>query len=205
MRLLPAGVIATLALDSDSNRSNGTIYNSHGTTPNQDIQVRCPGPFSFQWTWTVPSDAPVGQYYVNVTFNDPQYVLVFRNRLAIGVRGCAFQSVEPLAGERGGLCRRLRRPATRRLPPHPRTCSRCRKVLHWANVIVQSPTATQWPSAWEDLAESVQAAKAANDSETLSTSVTALYDAVLADGTQWPWLGWAAPTCCRRVSAVMSS
>ena len=76
----PAGVIATLSLDSDTNHNNGVIYNSHTTTPSQDIQVKCPwGASSFQWTWTVPSDAPLGQYYVNVTFNDPQYVLVFRS------------------------------------------------------------------------------------------------------------------------------
>ena len=188
----PAGVIATLAIDSDSNHSNGTIYNSHGTTPNQDIQVRCPwGPSSFQWTWTVPSDAPVSQYYVNVTFNDPQYVLVFKNsdwRSAFVVVPSA-----PLSPSLAGAAPQTASTSGDTASASAHDAVVAEEVPHWANVIVQSPTATQWPVARENLAQSVQAAKAANDSETLSTSVTALNDAVLADGTRWPWLGWAGP------------
>jgi hypothetical protein len=76
----PVGVIATLKLGSDGNHNNGTIYDSHATMPSQDIQVICPwGNSSFQWTWTVPDDAPIGQYYWKVSFNDPHYVLVFKN------------------------------------------------------------------------------------------------------------------------------
>jgi peptidoglycan/xylan/chitin deacetylase (PgdA/CDA1 family) len=76
----PAGVVATLKLDSDSNHNNGTIYDSHAMTPSQDVQLICPwGNSSFQWTWTVPGDAPLGQYYWKVSFNDPHYVLVFKN------------------------------------------------------------------------------------------------------------------------------
>jgi uncharacterized repeat protein (TIGR01451 family) len=74
----PAPVIASLALDSDADRSSA-IYNSHTTTPaTQDIVRTCPwGASSFEWTWTVPAGAPTGQYYSLVTFNDPKYVLGF--------------------------------------------------------------------------------------------------------------------------------
>jgi hypothetical protein len=66
----PTPLIASLALDSDTDHTS-VIYDSHLTTPvSQDIQVVCPwGASSFEWTWTVPATAPAGQYYSLVTFN----------------------------------------------------------------------------------------------------------------------------------------
>ncbi len=74
-----APVLASLTIDSDSNHANGVIYNSHTTSPTGDIQATVPwGTSSLTWNWTVPNDAPTGQYYVTVSFNDIKYVYVFR-------------------------------------------------------------------------------------------------------------------------------
>jgi uncharacterized repeat protein (TIGR01451 family) len=70
-------VIASLALDSDTDHSS-VVYDSHAT--GQDVQVTCPwGASTFEWTWTVPTSAALGQYYSLVTFHDPHYVAQFQS------------------------------------------------------------------------------------------------------------------------------
>ncbi|HLA84190.1 MAG TPA: polysaccharide deacetylase family protein [Thermoguttaceae bacterium] len=79
-RAAPAGVTATLKLDSDADPANGIVYDSHAATPGEDDLAVCPwGESSFEWTWTVPSDAPPGAYSLNVSFHDPLYVLHFKD------------------------------------------------------------------------------------------------------------------------------
>ena len=117
----PAPVIASLALDSDADHS-GVIYDSHVTTPvSQDIHVTCPwGASSFEWTWTVPATAPAGQYYAQVTFNDPKYVVSFKN----SQWQTAFQVVQPMpsppAAKSAQRVRQPRRARRRRRRPRRR-------------------------------------------------------------------------------------
>ncbi len=76
----PSAIVkVSLNLDSDANHSNGIIYDSHLKTPSEDI-VRSfsPGQQIFEWTWQVPVNAPLGQYYAAVGFHDQHYVLGFK-------------------------------------------------------------------------------------------------------------------------------
>ncbi len=71
-------VIASLALDTDTNSANGSVYDTHSVNPMQDILVTAwTGQKTFEWLWTVPVDAPTGQYYSKVSFHDRFYVLGF--------------------------------------------------------------------------------------------------------------------------------
>jgi hypothetical protein len=71
-------VVVSLNID-DVNHNNGIIYDSHQTTPSQDIvQEFGLGQQTFGWTWQVPcDDPPFGQYYITVGFHDQHYVLGF--------------------------------------------------------------------------------------------------------------------------------
>lgn len=70
---------ASLMLDNDSNLSNGIVYDSHAVTPATDIYASSwTGQRVFEWLYTVPIDAPSGQYYATIYFRDKFYVLGFK-------------------------------------------------------------------------------------------------------------------------------
>jgi peptidoglycan/xylan/chitin deacetylase (PgdA/CDA1 family) len=71
-----ADVIVSLNIDSDSDHNNGIIYDSHPSEDNQATFTT--GQQTFEWIWTVPNDAPLGQYYVLVGFHDQHYVLGYK-------------------------------------------------------------------------------------------------------------------------------
>lgn len=56
-----------------------TIYDSHATNPTQDPVVTAwTGQHYFDWLWTVPTDAPAGQYSATSYFRDQYFVLGWR-------------------------------------------------------------------------------------------------------------------------------
>ena len=74
-----AGVIARLIVDSDAKSSNGVLFNSGLSAPNQDLaRSFARGKQVFDWVWQVPSNAPAGRCYVAVQFRDEHDVLSFK-------------------------------------------------------------------------------------------------------------------------------
>ncbi len=70
-------VVVSLNID-DADHNDGILYDSHQTTPSQDIARSFgTGQQTFEWAWQVPCDAAFGQYYVTVGFHDQYYVLGF--------------------------------------------------------------------------------------------------------------------------------
>lgn len=94
-----ADVRVRLKIDSDSDTSNGLMYDSHLTDPVEDVPVVfTPGTRLFEWVWQVPADAPSGRYYTYVKISD-QYCLV-------GYRSSGWQPafmLWPTTGSPGGL------------------------------------------------------------------------------------------------------
>jgi len=94
-----ANVTVSLNLDSDSDHDNGVIYDSH---PGGDIETTfATGQRTFDWTWTVPQDAPLGQYYVAIGFHDQYYVLGYaysgwQEALNVLDDGISWQNPHPI-------------------------------------------------------------------------------------------------------------
>lgn len=76
-----AAVTGSLNLDDDANRNNGLAFQSHTSTPSQDVVTTfvVGTNKTFEWTWTVPNGARVGQYQANVAFHDQYYVLGYKD------------------------------------------------------------------------------------------------------------------------------
>ncbi len=73
-----ASACARLVVDSDSDATNGAIYDSHLAPTPQDVSVSgWSGQAVFEWVWTPPVDAPAGPCWLTVRFQDPLCVLGF--------------------------------------------------------------------------------------------------------------------------------
>ena len=67
------GAVASLII---SYPGSGTFLDSHAQTPTLDpVVTSWTGSHSFEWLWTVPMDAPIGQYTASVSFRDQYYLL----------------------------------------------------------------------------------------------------------------------------------
>lgn len=74
-----ADAAMTLVLDNDSDQSNGVVYDSHATNPSQDIiMTSWTGGKQIEWLWTVPIDAPTGQYTAQLNVRDTKYVFGYK-------------------------------------------------------------------------------------------------------------------------------
>lgn len=74
-----ADAAVTLLLDSDTDATNGAIFDSHEMLPSQDvIATGWLGSRTFEWLWTVPVEAPTGRYTATAQFRDKLYVLGFK-------------------------------------------------------------------------------------------------------------------------------
>jgi peptidoglycan/xylan/chitin deacetylase (PgdA/CDA1 family) len=76
----PASVVVSLNADLDNNNNTLPIYDSHKTTPSQDIilDFSSSSNASFDYYWTVPDNSSVGPYYYAVGFHDQYYVIMYR-------------------------------------------------------------------------------------------------------------------------------
>ncbi len=75
-----------LALDNDSDTSNGVVFDSHKASPIADIALTgWTGERALRWLWTAPIDTPTGPYYAVVNFRDPLCVLSFRRGTTAGL------------------------------------------------------------------------------------------------------------------------
>ena len=72
-------VKVNLNIDDDNDHDSGIIYDSHQTTPEEDI-VRSfnAGQQTFDWLWVIPENAKYGQYYTAIGFHDDKYVLGYQ-------------------------------------------------------------------------------------------------------------------------------
>ena len=110
----PAGDIATLSLDSNTDHNNGVIYNSHTTTPSQDIQVKCPWAVFLPVDVDGPKQRAGGPVLLECHFQRSRVCPGLQEfGLARVVCGRAFRAAEPIAGggfgvRQHGLSRRIR-------------------------------------------------------------------------------------------------
>ena len=75
-----ASVAATPRLDSESDPSNGIVYDRHlSNTPVDHRRVFGTGTQEFDWTWRVPETATSGRYQASVLFRDVLCVLGFKD------------------------------------------------------------------------------------------------------------------------------
>lgn len=185
----PAGVIATLSLDADNNPDNGTIFNSHTSSPGQDVQVTCPwGASTFEWTWTVPVNASAGQYYVNVSFKDPKYVLGFKNsgwQTAFVVSSVGSSLASTLAASSTTT-------AISTIDKTSGTALKNDALFHEMASLVDRLMA-QWTKSKQSLDKgksAVQDILSVKQMEFLQSHFTALHDAVLAKSFEPSLLDW---------------
>ena len=176
----PAGVIATLALDSDGDPANGVIYDSHDA--GQDVQVVCPwGPSSFEWTWTVPTDAPLGQYAMNVSFHDPLYVLGFEDpgwQSALAVVARKVVSPAPAI---------LRYTTVRTALKSAVSDGAAARDAALSELVGSRESAQVWQGLRAALSQIEEAAQEAYDGGVLRRRLAALRDALFGDAAHCVW------------------
>ena len=84
-------VMANLKLSTDPAGAN-IVYDSNAAGEDISADIN-PGSESYQWNWTIPSNAALGIYYASITFYDVHYVLNFGKTAWLKAFNISYPSV----------------------------------------------------------------------------------------------------------------